>query len=175
MHVFIRTNYIETDRFGSTPKVFSLDVQVTDTIETVKAKIQDKEGIPSGLQSLLFTGKYLVNVHTLSDYGIQRETTLHLLILHYEVVVKLIDIPGPKTITIQNVTHITKIRDIKGRINDQVQIPPDQQILTFDGRILQNDEKAIGECNIQKGSILHLKKSVGGGELQTRQETSMNI
>lgn len=76
MQIFVKT-IIERALTGNT---ITIDTKDGDTIETIKKKIEDNEGIPYNQQHLIFTGMALDDRLVLSDYNIENESILHLLV-----------------------------------------------------------------------------------------------
>ena len=149
MQIFVKT---------LTGKTITLEVEPHYIIEEVKARIHDKEGIPPELQCLIFAGKQLEDECTLSEYNIQRDSTLHLIHQRHDCMKIFVKTMTGKTLSITlEVTRWERIQNVKAKIQDREGIPPEEQCLTFAGKTLE-DGHVLAEYDIQNRSTVQLMR-----------------
>ena len=131
----------------------TLEVEPSDTIESVKRKVQGKESFPHGLLQLFFAGKELQDDRTLSDYNIKDESTVQCFLERGDMVI-FTKMPNGNLISL-DVTPNDSVENVKWKIHEIEGVLPDQQRLIFAGKVLDNS-LTLRAYNIRRESTLYV-------------------
>jgi len=148
-----------------TGKTVSIEVEEGESIEEVKAKIAEKEGIPPEQQRLIFGGQQLQDSKTLDDYDVGDDATLHLVLRLRGGMQLFVKTLTGKTVSIE-VEEGESIEEVKAKIAEKEGIPPEQQRLIFGGQQLQ-DSKTLDDYDVGDDATLHLVLRLRGGRKLT--------
>ena len=157
-----------------TGKTIHLYVKLTDNIEIIKNQIFSSEGISVNKQKLFFKGEELNNNITIGETLISRESILDLIYKSDNgIIIFFINFDEKKVPF--DVKHSDTIHNIKLLIQIKENIPPDQSILFFGNKLLE-DNKTLADYNIKDGSIIEFSfKSKGGMKIFLKTLTGKTV
>ena len=143
--------------FSTGRKIF-INVSPKDDFESVRKIIYDREGIPVDQQRLSFAGKEVVDDHLpLSEYHNEIELSLQLDVKQqkYEFLLHVKTPTGKTKLKVEAVSGDT-IQDVKRKIMEEIGIPPNQQLLMFNNREIEDERRSLESYNINSDSIIEL-------------------
>ena len=138
-------------------KKITLEVEPTDSIETIKYKIQDKEGTSPNAYNLIFKGKRLEDNRILSDYNIQEGNTINLVLRMRGHTYRTIYIKnGDKTFNLR-VCFCYHVDRLKELIYKETGIKSEVQKLSFRGKVFDKDKAEIITYGLEDGCVINLE------------------
>ncbi|KAF5823457.1 putative Ubiquitin domain-containing protein [Helianthus annuus] len=143
-----------------TGKIIALKFKPSNTIRSVKFKIQDKEHIPFDHQDLIFNGKVLENIHTLENLNIKEQSTITVTGRSVEMLKLHVFTFMGKTISLSLYPTCT-IADVKNKIKCVEDIPCEEQVLIFGERVLGDRDTLFDYYIIRDASLTLMRKSRG--------------
>jgi len=139
----------------------TMDVEISETVENIKSRFSEQEGIPIQDLRLFFDGKQLRNNETLSEKNIMNESTLSLIIVlrgGMQIYVKTIT---GKSVPL-GVELSDSIANIKAKVYEKEGVNPEIQNLIFSAKKLEND-KTLADYEITGESTIYLVITIRGG------------
>ena len=138
-------------------KQLTIEVESEDSIETVKSKIQDKEGVPPDQMIIYYKGKQLEDNRLLSDYNIQNHDTIIMTLRMRGHTYRKIYIKNGEQTTILEVCFCYDVGYLKERIFKKTGIKPQVQKLSFKGKAFDKENESIQTYGLEEGSVIDLE------------------
>ena len=133
-----------------TGEIITLELKSTDTIKDLKEKIHAKEGIPTDQQHLEFDGEELVDIHKLTYYNIQKESTVRLISRDTEI---YLETPTGKIVTVE---RSDTIRRVKEKVKQADNLSPTRRLAISHGGRLLHDDITLADLDLQMESTLRV-------------------
>lgn len=153
LHLFLQTSGVMKlfVTIISKQKTIEIEAQFQDTIESIRSKVQAKEGILSHRFSLFYAGKLLENSRTLASLGIEGESTLHLIFNPRNVLSVSVKMPNGKIVKME-VKLLYTVGDVKEMAGSMIGFPVSVQSLIYEGKKLE-DSKTLALYDLKEDCL----------------------